>query len=373
MPPLNLLIKPASGMCNLSCTYCFYHDIIQKRIHASYGFMLLETLEILIQKALAYADHQCTIAFQGGEPTLIGLPFFEQVVKLVEQYNTKKVKVQYALQTNGYKLSKEWAEFFFKHGFLIGLSIDGTVHSHDCHRQTPAGKGTFSEIMNTSAMFNNYKVDYNVLTVVNRRTAISIRNIYRFYKKNNFNYLQFIPCLDPFDETSGVETYSLSPEAYGRFLCELFDLWYEDFINGYMISIRNFDNYLSMLVGYPPESCDMYGQCGIQHVVESDGSIYPCDFFVLDNYRLGNVHTHDFSDFQLNRTNLKFIEESVITNDTCKKCSYYFLCRGGCKRHRMMADSSNFQSNYFCSSFQMFFAHAQDRLVKISTILQNRT
>ena len=370
MPPLTLLIKPASGICNLDCTYCFYHDITQKRIQESYGFMSLDTMEQIIKRAFEFAENHCTFAFQGGEPTLSGLAFFEKTVELVATYNVKKIPVHFALQTNGYKLNEAWADFFVKHHFLIGISLDGTIHTHNAFRKNPSGNDSFEEVMDTINLFKRKNVDFNVLTVVNKRTTASIKKIYRFYSKQQFQFLQFIPCIEPFEELSGLKDYSLTPEAYGQFLCDLFDLWYEDIIHNKMVSIRLFDNYLSMLKGYPPESCDMRGLCSAQHVIEADGSVYPCDFFVFEKYKLGNVHNADFHTMHIKRNELKFIEESAITNNECKSCSYYFLCRGGCKRYRMMTEDSDYQKNYFCSSFKKFFDYSGERLAQLSKLLR---
>ncbi|MBN2222610.1 MAG: SPASM domain-containing protein, partial [Vallitaleaceae bacterium] len=267
-------------------------------------------------------------------------------------------------------LSEEWGQFFHKNNFLIGLSLDGTIHTHDAYRRTASGKETFKDIMNTAHMFEKNLVEFNILTVVNKKTANAVEKIYKFYKKNNFKYLQFIPCLDPYEDQGGQMSFSLTPDKYGQFLCELFDLWYADLMSGDGVSIRQFDNYLAMLKGYPPESCDMIGQCGIQHVIESDGSVYPCDFYVLDLYKLGNVYQDSLEDMQRKRGELRFVEESVITKEECKACPYYYLCRGGCKRHRMMAGSDGFQDNYFCSSYKMFFAYATERMIQISKAMR---
>ena len=294
MPPLNLLIKPSSGMCSLNCTYCFYHDLMSKREVPSYGFMSEETSRALIRKALAYATGQCSFGFQGGEPTMIGLDFYQTFVELVKEYNHKNLEISYFIQTNGYLLSEEWVRFLADNHFLIGISLDGTIHTHNRYRKNYDGKGSFDQVMDTIGLCNRYKAEYNILTVVNKATARSVRKVYQFYRRQDFRYLQFIPCLDPLGSEKGKEEYSLLPEEYGRFLCKLFDLWYDDYCHGHLISIRNFDNYLGMLKGYPPEACDMRGQCSIQHVVEADGSIYPCDFYVLDQWKLGNIREEEF-------------------------------------------------------------------------------
>lgn len=360
MPPLNLLIKPSSGLCNLNCTYCFYHDLMSKREIPSYGYMSGEVRETLIQKALNYADGQCCFGFQGGEPTMIGLDFYREFVRLVEQYNHKNVKISYFIQTNGYGLSEQWIQFLAEHHFLTGISLDGTIHTHNRYRKNYDGKDSFAQVMDSVALFDKYKAEYNILTVVNKDTAMSARKIYQFYRKNDFRYLQFIPCLDPIGKEKGKEEFSLLPEAYGRFLCELFDLWYDDNTHGRMVSIRTFDNYLGMLKGYPPEACDMRGCCSVQHVVEADGSVYPCDFYVLDQWKLGSVLEHDFGDFGEMQKAKEFIRSSQNIDEQCRQCPYFGLCRGGCRRVREETKNGR---NYFCQSYKMFFDYALERLM----------
>lgn len=368
MPPVHLLIKPSSGMCNMRCQYCFYHDITEKREQDSYGFMSDETIEQVIKKALTQAEGSCTIAFQGGEPTLIGLPFFERAAALAKQYNTKNLEVNFALQTNGFRLGEEWAEFFAREHFLVGVSVDGTIHTHDAYRHDGAGRGSFLEIMKTIDFFEKYKVEYNILTVVNRRTAASIRKIYQYYKKMNFGYLQFIPCLDPLDAPAGAEDYSLTPDMYGHFLCDLFDLWYEDFMQGRRIYIRQFYNYVSLLLTGRAEACDMNGFCSVQNVVEADGEVYPCDFFVLDEFKLGNLNEVDFDEIHKKRLEIGFLAPEKGPDEECKACRYYPICRGGCYRHRTMSGKGSHR-NYFCESYQMFFDHCLGRLDEVAGIM----
>lgn len=362
MPPLNLLIKPSSGMCSLNCTYCFYHDLMSKREVPSYGFMSDEISGILIQKALTYASGQCSFGFQGGEPTMIGLDFYRKFVELVKKHNHKNLEISYFIQTNGYLLSEEWVRFLAENHFLIGISLDGTIHTHNRYRKNYDGKDSFSQVMDTIELCNRYKAEYNILTVVNKATAMSVRKVYQFYRRKDFRYLQFIPCLDPIGKEKGKEEYSLLPEEYGRFLCELFDLWHDDYCHGRLISIRNFDNYLGILRGYPPEACDMRGQCSIQHVVEADGSVYPCDFYVLDQWKLGNIREEEFGDFAAKERAEEFIALSRNQDAECRNCRYFNLCRGGCRRVR---EETGQGRNYFCQSYKMFFDHALERMMKM--------
>ncbi len=364
MPAIHLLIKPASGLCNLRCSYCFYHDITENRQQASYGFMSLETLESVIRKALDYADGQCTIAFQGGEPTLIGLDFYKALLNIVKEHNHKKLKVNYAIQTNGINLDNHWASFFAENKFMVGLSMDGQKDVNDSFRIDAAGKGTHSRIMKTKAMFDKHHVEYNILTVVNSLTARRVESVYRFYERNGLEYLQFIPCLDPINEEPGKRITSLTPELYENFLKTLFDLWYRDVKGGRFVFIRQFENYLGILLGLRPESCDMVGICSPQNVIEADGSVYPCDFYVLDEYRLGNLNTDSFSDINKKREEIGFIDSDFLPG--CKKCKYFFLCRGGCKRHRVG------EKNYFCRAFYNFFEYSLARMKELAADVQRR-
>lgn len=369
MPPISVLIKPASGNCNLRCDYCFYYDTMSKREQASYGMMSLETLEAVTRRVLEYAEGQCTFAFQGGEPTLCGLPFFEEALKLQETYNKNQVRIANAIQTNGYHLDKSWARFLKAHHILTGVSLDGGPKLHDKYRKTPSGSGSFYKVMETVALLQKEGVDFNILSVVNGATAPQIKKTYEFYKKNGLNYLQFIACLDAFDAPPGGQEYSLLPEVYGQFLIDLFDLWYQDLLAGKQPYIRQFENYITMLLGKAPESCDMRGVCGLQYVVEADGSVYPCDFYVMDPYRLGNFHTESVEEIDEARSRLGFIEESEKKEAACRKCRYYGLCRGGCRRNRRAEDGYH---QYFCRSYQMFFEACLPRMTEIARRLANR-
>lgn len=372
MPPLQLLIKPSSGLCNLRCKYCFYEDVTDKREQKNYGFMTHETLECLVKKALFYAEVRCDFAFQGGEPTLIGLDFFKQVIELQKKYNKKNLVITNTIQTNGYQLGPEWARFLSENKILTGISIDGIKAAHDSFRINQKNEGTFSEIMKTIDLFKEYKVEFNVLTVVNSKTAPKIRRIYEFYKKNGFQYLQFIACLDPIGEEQGQSEYSLSPEVYGQFLIDLFDLWFLDLQKGEQPFIRTFENYISILMGYIPESCEQRGFCSIQHVVEADGSVYPCDFYVLDEYRLGNLMEDSFEEIGERGRNSGFIESSKGKPEECLKCRYLSLCRGGCRRHRSIGEEGLIGKNYFCESYRMFFDAALSRIKMIADRLSGR-
>ena len=255
MRELTLLLKPASGQCNARCAYCFYQDVTQKRNQASCGMMTVATLEIILRKALRQAEKGCTIIYQGGEPSLRGLSFYQKAVELQKQHYRSGVSIRNVFQTNGLALDSRWAEFFAEHHFLVGVSLDGIRKTHDACRVDANGRGTFHQVMDTISLFRKYQVDFNILTVVNRETSTNIRRIYEFYQKNRLLYQQYIPCLSPFEKEWDAERYSLSAEAYGSFLNQLFDLWFEDWKQGRQPYIRFFENLIGRLLGVPMESC----------------------------------------------------------------------------------------------------------------------
>jgi len=372
MPPLNLLIKPASSLCNLRCKYCFYHSIAESRTVESYGIMSMELLESMVKKSLEYAEHSCTFAFQGGEPTMAGLDFYRQLIEFEKKYNVNNIKIYNAIQTNGVVIDDEWAKFFHDNNFLVGISLDGPKDIHDLNRVGPDKKGSYGKVMHAVELFNKYRVEYNILTVVNSVTSRHISKIYNFFKKCNFHYLQFIPCLDPLNEVPGEHDYSLTPKKYAYFLKTLFDLWYEDIRKGETISIRYFDNLVGMLMGYPPESCGMSGSCVSYYVVEADGSTYPCDFYVFDDWYLGNIKDMEFDEIDRTENRKSFIEVSKPVDPKCQGCSWYGLCRGGCRRNREPFADGKPVLNYYCEAYREFFEYASDRLYKIAEMLKRR-
>ncbi|MBQ4086508.1 MAG: anaerobic sulfatase maturase [Clostridia bacterium] len=367
MPPLTLLIKPASSACNMRCRYCFYADEAMNRSVYSFGMMTGETLENVLKKAFAYAEDSIHIGFQGGEPTLRGLPFFRRCADLCRELNEKKLRVSFALQTNGLLIDEEWAEFLHKEHFLVGLSLDGTQAVHDRMRVDTAADGTFERVLRAAKILEEHKVEFNILTVVTAYTAKNIGRIYAFFRKNNLLYQQYIPCLDPLGEARGQAEYSLTPALYGRFLKELFDLWYEDIARGRFIYIRHLENLLGAMMGRAPEHCGMLGRCAMQSVIEADGSIYPCDFYVLDRCRLGNLNEDDYPAVMQALAKSKFIEDSLAPADECRQCEWAVLCRGGCRRDRDTGGEIGL--NYFCSAYKAYYAYA---VPKLQALLRRR-
>lgn len=373
MPPVHVLIKPASSACNMACRYCFYRDVSDHREHSFEGMLTLEDMEKTIAAAMEFAAGSCTFGFQGGEPTLRGLDFFRQVVKIQQRLQKPGVRIFNSIQTNGLCIDEDWARFLAENHFLVGLSVDGPARLHDANRIDHHGDGTAQRVIHAARLFDQYHVEYNVLCVVTGQNARQIGDIYRFFRKNNFDYLQFIPCLEPMDQTRGKEKYHLSVDDYGEFLIKLFDLWFEDLKKGHYVSIRHLDNWIGILLGQRPEACSMNGRCSIQFVVEGDGSVYPCDFYVTDEWKLGNVNTDTFAALYRSPKAQAFIGASVVLPEDCRNCPILNLCRNGCRRDRLMTDAGILGKTFFCKAHLRFFnARRQQILQARSIILQMR-
>lgn len=371
MQAITIMIKPSSSNCNMRCKYCFYFDEANKRETRSHGFMNSETMENIIKKIFEIVTKQCTIAFQGGEPTLIGLNYFKKFVECVDKYNENLIQVDYAIQTNGYFLNNSWAEFYAAHKFLVGISLDGYKDTHDLHRIDTDMRGTYKKVIKATQILKTHKVDFNILTVVTRQSAKEIVKIYRFFKRNNFMWQQYIPCLDPLGEERGNQTYSLTPEIYAELLKKLFDLWYQDIMNEKPVSIRFFDNLVGMLLNNPPESCGMAGICSQHYVIEADGSTYPCDFYMIDEFYLGNINRNSIQDMDIKRKELKFIEKSLKVDNDCKECHWFQLCRGGCRRDRDDYSNRDLEKTYLCKAYKEFFEYSYPRLFEIARKISN--
>jgi len=370
MEHLTVMIKPASSLCNMRCGYCFYCDVAENRDTKSYGLMADATAVNIIEEAFEAAARSVSFIFQGGEPTLAGLDFFKSFTDTVNRLNKRNIKVFYSIQTNGLDISEDLAKFFKENSFLAGLSLDGNKETHDFLRVDASGNPTHSRVMKTAKLFDKYKVEYNILTVVTAYTVKHIEKIYGFFKTGGFQYLQFIPCLAPLGSEPFTLPHALTPTLYEDFLIRMFKLYYADFMAGNYISIRFFDNLVNIAAGQRSEQCGMLGYCPGQLVIEADGSVFPCDFYCVDNWKLGNIN--DMSIDEISKTDKMkvFRETSLYEDEKCKSCNVYNFCRGGCRRDRDLSVAGTAGENIYCGALYNFYTTAKPYLAQMVKKLQ---
>lgn len=305
-----------------------------------------------------------SFAFQGGEPTVAGLDVFRHFVAAVAQHRPSGVRVHYAIQTNGTLLNAEWASFLKENHFLVGLSLDGVRAVHDAHRLDAKGNGTWRMVLAARTLLEKHGVDYNGLCVVTAPCAERPEQVYKSLKSLGFRYMQFIACLDPIGHARGREPWSLKPEDYGTFLCKLFDLWYQDWKQGDYHSIRLFEDYIHILLGDGASTCATCGKCGSYLVVEGDGSAYPCDFYVLDDWKIGTLESMTIADMASSEKAGQFLDWGREKPAECGRCPYGTICNGGCKNDWYSDDTGT--HNYFCPAFRALLDYALPRMRQIA-------
>lgn len=363
----SILIKPAGPDCNMNCTYCFYLKKSELFPETKVHRMTEEILEEVTRQFLAQPLGELSFSWQGGEPTLMGLPFFRKAVKLQEKYGRGQV-VGNGLQTNGYLINEKWAEFLNTYKFLIGLSLDGPEHVQNKYRFLGNGKGSWSRVVNSARLLLDAGVAVNAISVVNDYSVRFPQEIYNYFKDLGLEYMQFIPCVENDSKNSSrLASFSVSARAYGTFLCRLFDLWLADFKNGKpTTSIRFFDSVFYGYVGMPPPECTLLEKCGNYVVIEHNGDVFSCDFFVEELWRLGSVLNGSLIDMLNSKQQNVFGEKKKSLPKDCLDCQWLHHCRGGCTKDRIR-DPQDRNLSHFCSAFKMFFEHADSRLQKLAS------
>ena len=357
MKPFSLLIKPASADCNLRCEYCFYIDHLDGLEEVPR--MSDEILEAMIASYMK-TNQGNTYAFgwQGGEPTIMGLKFFKKVVELQQKYGKPGTVVQNGLQTNCTLITNEMAKFFGEYKFLLGVSLDGPEYLHDHYRKTIGQKPTHALVMRGIENLKRYKVEFNILTLVNNLTVKKAKEIYNYHKDKGFFYHQYIPCVE-YDDHNNPYHFSITGEDWGTFLCELFDEWIKEDVN--TVSVRLFDSIIEYLVFNRYNVCNIQENCCQYFVVEYDGNVYPCDFFVRKDLVLGNVLTGTWDDFLDSPIYHQFGRQKALWNDECNACPYLYLCHGGCQKNRVGGPQSSKTLSVLCQGWKKFYTHALSR------------
>lgn len=357
-----ILVKPSGPDCNLACSYCFYTCKAQYFGGETVHRMDSHTLETLMRKSLQRPGEGMGFGWQGGEPTLMGLDFFKQVIEYQKQYG-KGMRVSNSLQTNGILIDDSWAKFLGEYSFLVGLSIDGPAHIHDKYRVDRGVKPTHAKVEHAARLMLDANVAVNSLSVVTEESSRHAKEIYDYLKGLGFQYMQFIPIMEmDAADPRKVADFSVTAFSYGTFLCELFDLWLADFKEGRpTTSIRQFETYAAVYLGHEAFECTARKTCGDYLVVEHNGEVYSCDFFVEDTWKLGSVHDErSLADMLNSKRQTLFGEVKAKLDDRCLRCPWLRFCHGGCPKDRLRNPATK-RFNPFCESVKMFFSHADER------------
>ena len=359
---LSLLVKPASYLCNISCEYCFY-----QRVHDLYhdGSLKMNSamLEVVIKKTLAAGAAINSICWQGGEPLLMGLDFFREAVALQKKYAKPGQIIENSIQTNGLLLNDAWCEFFRNEHFLVGISLDGPYRIHDHYRKNHKNEGTFHEVMQGIALMKAHDVQFNILCLLTDQNIKLPLELYDFFRSHDFRFLQFINCFES-DNTTGIwKEFSVRGRETGEFYIKLFDHWYKnDFFD---VSIRFFEDILLYLVDGVKASCCYNHTCGSYVVVEHNGDCYPCDFFVAEEWKIGNLGNSDIMTIMNSPLNAEFAAMKSDIPNECIACALLPFCQGDCTRFRYRRDSGFANTSEYCTAIKMVYNHIKPHLPEI--------
>ena len=375
-PAFHLLTKPTGAVCNLDCKYCFF--LSKEMLYPGSRFRMADELleEYIKQYIEAQQVPQMTIAWQGGEPTLMGIDFFRRSIEYVEKYKKPGMTVEYTMQTNGTKLDDEWCRFFHQHNFLIGLSVDGPRELHDAYRVDKGGKGTFDQVMRGYRYLKKHNVEFNILTTVHAANADYPLEVYRFFRDElGAKFIQFIPIVERdnetgFQEGNKVTNRSVKAEQYGKFLSEIFDEWVLRDVGD--VFVQMFDVALGAWAGQPGAVCVFAPTCGNALALEHNGDLYACDHFVEPDYLLGNIKEEHMIDLVASDKQRKFGRDKLDTLPRyCLECEVRFACHGGCPKNRFIRTPDGEEGlNYLCAGYRAFFNHVDQPMKIMATLLR---
>ena len=388
----HLLAKPTGAVCNLDCSYCFF--LSKEMLYPGSRFRMAdELLETYIRQLIeAHARVPVVqVAWQGGEPTLMGLEFFRRSVELVDRYLKPGQRAEYTIQTNGTKLDAEWAGFFKEHEFLVGISIDGPREIHDTFRLTRGGRGSFDQVMRGLGHLRAGGVECNILTTVHTANEYRGREVYRFLRDEcGARFMQFIPIIERVAEAAEDGTVpwsswrdrplylqdgdivtgrSVTPEGYGRFLIDVFEEWVRRDVA--RVYVQMFDTALANWVGERPSLCVHCETCGLALALEHSGDVYSCDHFVEPRYLLGNITDRHLVDLVASEQQRQFgLDKRDTLPRYCRECDVRFACHGGCPKDRFTRTPDGEAGlNYLCPSFKLFFHHVQEPMRAMTELL----
>lgn len=359
MKQFSLLIKPASSDCNSNCIYCFYRGLPLYKGRPTR--MSFDVLSVLIKKYLATSQMQYIFSWQGGEPLLMGLDFYKGVINLQKNFAKPNSIIGNGIQTNGYLIDDETAEFFSQASFLVGISIDGPEELHNKFRIILDGSNAFNKVLSSIKILQKHNVEFNTLTVVTSAHTGKAKDVYRFLRDTGSYYHQYIPCVE-YNKNGEKMPWTIEARQWGRFLCDIFEMWLGEQTK---TSIRLFDSIINVLLGRQPGICQMEKNCCQYFVVEHNGDIFPCDFFVRDYTFLGNIMNDDWQIFLDSAKYKNFGAQKTMWHSDCNRCEYLKFCAGDCQKHRLPNHKYIRGKSVLCEGWKMFYKECLGEFKKI--------
>jgi uncharacterized protein len=362
----HVMAKPTGSDCNLNCAYCFF--LKKEMLYPGSDFRMSDEVHEAYIKQLFEAHHvpQVTVAWQGGEPTLMGLDFFRRSIELQKKYAKPGTQIENTFQTNGILLNDQWCQFFGENHFLIGLSMDGPKELHDFYRKDKAGHGTFDKVERAARLLQKHNVEFNILCTVNSKNAEHPLDVYRFFRDQlGTHYIQFIPVVERdnesgFQEGSQVTDRSVRPRQWGNFLMQIFDEWIKQDVG--KTFVLNFDGALAGWLGRAGTVRIFGPTCGQGMALEHNGDLYSCDHFVEPNYLIGNIMEKPMAELAASEKQRKFGQDKQDTlPQYCRNCEWFHICNGECPKNRFVKSSEGQEGlNYLCEGYKAFFKHADE-------------
>lgn len=378
IPAFHVMTKPVGPICNLNCTYCFYLEKEKLFGETEQFRMADDVLENYIQQYISQQSvPEISFAWQGGEPTLLGVDYFRKIVELQTQHANGK-KITNAIQTNGTLLDDEWCEFLNKNEFLVGLSIDGPPDLHDAYRVDKRDHPSSERVLRGLELLKKHKVEFNTLTVVSRKNSQKPAEVYRYLKEIGSGFIQFIPLverdadsvaknmgldlsqppeLQKVERNRLVTEWSLIPEDYGQFLVEIYNHWVRHDVGKTFVQF--FDVALGNWMGMSGTLCVFSPTCGTAMALEHNGDLFSCDHYVYPKYKLGNIMNQSIQSMVESKEQRQFGRDKLDKLPKfCQGCSVRFACHGECPKHRFMkTPAGNPGLNYLCPAYKRIFNH----------------
>lgn len=366
--PFSLLVKPASADCNLRCRYCFYLDACTFYPETGRRRMGDATLDRMIAGYMATRQPVHAFGWQGGEPTLMGVGFYRRAVELQAAYAQPGTRIANGLQTNGTLLDDAFAAFLAEYRFLVGVSLDGPAALHDAERQTAGGHGSHARVLSGIECLRRNRVEFNILTLVNRTNVSKPVEVYDYLVEQGFFYHQYIECVE-FAPDGTPQPFAITGQAWGDFLCQLFDRWYPR--DTRRVSVRLFDTVLERIVNGVSNTCTSGETCCQYFVVEHNGDVYPCDFHVRPSRKLGNVTTDGWTTLQQSPAYAAFGARKRKWNARCARCTFLQFCMGDCPKNRGGPENQDpARLSHVCEGWRQFYRHTLPRFQKLAEDIQ---